>query len=141
MGDKDNGVAFLSQKVLQQLSFCFFVERTCCFVENKNRTVAKKAAGNGYALSLTFTQSSALLGTFSIQSFRKVKNKVGTTTVKSLAHLFVCSVKFAYSQIVTNSTTHKGVALRNIRYVATMKRSENVERIIIDFDGSASWFK
>ena len=78
MGDKDNCVAFLSQKVLQQLSFCFLVEGTCCLVENKNRTVAKQTAGYGYALSLTFTQSSALLGTLCVEFFGKVENKVGT---------------------------------------------------------------
>ena len=34
MGDKDNGVAFLSQKVVQQFTLGVLVEGTCCLVED-----------------------------------------------------------------------------------------------------------
>lgn len=70
------------EKATEEFLLGGFIECRTDLVEQQHRTWAKQSASNGYALSLTFTQSAAMFGKHSVEAFRKVEHKICTGGVK-----------------------------------------------------------
>ena len=71
----------------------------------------QQATGNGDALRLSLTQSTATFSQFGINTTRQVEDKVGTGRMQHLTQLVVGGIGLGQLQVVTDGTAHQCVAL------------------------------
>ena len=71
VGNEDYSLVAFLKNVLKQLSLGVRVECACSLVEEHDASTTKQGAGNGYALCLSFTESSPTLAADGVDALRQ----------------------------------------------------------------------